>query len=143
MLVMKKTRILRNTFTIVGVLLALVQRLAGAATDQVLDYGETPLTVPIITTIDAPGAGHGHQQGTIALAINDVGTIAGHYFDSNPITHGFVRATDGGITPFDAPGGGTGPYQGTFVWGMNSEGTITGFFRDSSEIGRASCRERM
>src|SRR6476619_5967720 len=108
---MKKTKIFRNTFISVGVVLALVQRLASGATDPVLDRGHTPVAARIIT-FDAPEAGTGPQQGTIALAINDVGTVAGHYFDSHPITHGFVRATHGTFTSFDAPGGGTDPYQG-------------------------------
>ena len=67
--------------------------------------------------------------------INDVGTIAGYYYDSNLTTHGFVRAPDGTFTaPIDAPGGGTGPYQGTFTYGMNSGGWITGDVRDSSDV---------
>src|SRR6266516_2192595 len=110
---MKTQRILQSTFISVGVLFALVRLLAASSSDQVWDFGNTSLGSGIIT-FDAPEAGTGPQQGTLALAINDVGTIAGYYFDSNPITHGFVRsATDGTITPFDAPGGGTGPYQGT------------------------------
>src|SRR6476620_3904922 len=106
---MKKTKIFRNIFISVGILLALLQRLAVGATDHLLDYGETPLTVPIIT-FDAPDAGTGPQQGTLTYVINDRGTIAGYYFDSKTVTHGFVRATDGTIRTFDATGGGTGPY---------------------------------
>ena len=136
---MKNTKTLRNIFIGVGVLFALVQRLTVGATDHVLEYGETPLPVPIIT-FDAPEAGTGPQQGTIALAINDLGTIAGHYFDSHPITHGFVRAKDGTISKFDAPDGGTGPYQGTFTWGMNSVGAVTGSVRDSSDVFRGYVR---
>ena len=58
---MKKTKILRNTFIGVGMLFALVQRLAAGATGHVLDSGELPITIPIIT-FDAPGAGTGPQQ---------------------------------------------------------------------------------
>ena len=60
-----------------------------------------------------------------------MGTIAGYYFDANPVTHGFVRRTDGTFTTVDAPGGGTGPYQGTFTLSINPAGAITGFTRDA------------
>jgi hypothetical protein len=55
---MKKTKILRNTFISTALLLAFLQRLAVGATDHVLNYGETPLDVRIIT-FDAPDAGTG------------------------------------------------------------------------------------
>jgi hypothetical protein len=123
---MKKTKILRNIFISVGVFFALVQQLAAGASDHLVVYGETPLTLPIIT-VDAPGAGTGPFQGTVTYAINPMGTIAGYYFDSNTVTHGFVRATDGTFVTFDAPRGGTGPYQGTFTGAINPAGGITGF----------------
>lgn len=91
---MKKQRILQNTFISVGVLFGLVRLLAAGTHDGSLDLGDTPLGGGIIT-FDAPGAGTGPQQGTLTYVINDRGTIAGYYFDSNSITHGFVRATNG------------------------------------------------
>src|SRR5712691_3040774 len=100
---MQKQRILQNTFISVSVLLALTMLRAAGTSDCVLTFGKAPVGVGIIT-FDALGAGTGLQQGTLALAINDVGTIAGYYFDSNPITHGFARATDGTISKFDALG---------------------------------------
>jgi len=109
---MKRTNILRNAFISVGVLFALAQ-LEGAATNDSLRYfsntPSVPLSPPIIT-FDAPGAGTGPFQGTLAFAVNQAGTIAGFFFDSNTVTHGFVRGTDGIFITFDAPGGGTGPY---------------------------------
>src|ERR1700746_2551417 len=98
---MKNTKILRNLFISISVVLALVQRLSAGVSEQVTDWSDTPLDVPIIT-FDHPDAGTGPQQGTLTYAINDRGTIAGYYFDSKTVTHGFVRATDGTISTFDA-----------------------------------------
>ena len=77
----------------VGVLFALVGLLAADAGDSVLSISSSPLGAPppAIITFDAPGAGAGPFQGTLAFAINPGGTIAGYYFDPNPVTHGFVR----------------------------------------------------
>ena len=46
-----------------------------------------------ITTFDAPGAGTGPGQGSFPFseAINYAGAIAGAYFDSNNVVHGFLR----------------------------------------------------
>jgi hypothetical protein len=46
-----------------------------------------------ITTFDAPGAGTGPGQGSFVFseAINYAGAIAGAYFDSNNVVHGFLR----------------------------------------------------
>src|SRR5262249_32651539 len=131
-----QTKILRNTFIIVGVPFVLVRLLFAGTNDGALNSGNMPLAYPppAIITFDAPGAGTGPFQGTQSLAINPKGTIAGYFFDSNPVTHGFVRNTDGTITPFDAPGGGTGPYQGTFVLALTPLGAITGFTRDASDV---------
>jgi hypothetical protein len=42
------------------------------------------------TLLDAPGAGTGFQQGTIADGIDSSGRITGWYVDANNITHGFL-----------------------------------------------------
>jgi hypothetical protein len=46
-----------------------------------------------ITTFDAPGAGTGTFQGSFVFseAINNAGAIAGAYFDSSNVLHGFLR----------------------------------------------------
>ena len=109
-----KTTIFRNIFNIfisVGVLFASAPLLVGGLRDGVLDAGNTPFGLPIIT-FDAPGAGTGPNQGTFGYAINLGRTIMGFYLDASNVYHGFVRATDGGITTFNAPGAGTGPFQG-------------------------------
>ena len=132
-----KTKILRNTFIIVGVRFVLVRLLFAGTNDGVPNFGNMPLAhpPPAIITFDAPGAGTGPFQGTVTYAINPMGTIAGYFFDSDSVTHGFVRKPDGTfIAPIDAPGGGTGPYQGTFTASINPAGAITGFVIDSSYV---------
>src|SRR6266576_4828283 len=56
---------------------------------------------PPVITFDAPGAGTGSYQGTIATAISAAGVIAGYYFDSNWGCHGFVRNADVTVMAFD------------------------------------------
>ena len=55
------------------------------------------LSAQTITTFDAPGAGTGFFQGTIANSINPSGAIAGYYTDANYEVHGFLSAADGAI----------------------------------------------
>jgi len=93
-----------------------------------------------ITTFDAPGAGTGSGQGTVAGSINQDGVIAGDYVDPGGVEHGFVRAADGTITTFDATGAGTGPGQGTYPQGINPAGAISGLFLDASSVGHGFLR---
>jgi hypothetical protein len=44
-----------------------------------------------VTILDAPGAGTGFNQGTLARGINPGGQIAGFYTDGSGLSHGFVR----------------------------------------------------
>ena len=44
-----------------------------------------------ITLFDAPGAGTGYFQGTVAVSINAGRVITGFYVDSTGAWHGFVR----------------------------------------------------
>ncbi|HME89540.1 MAG TPA: hypothetical protein VKE30_10060 [Chthoniobacterales bacterium] len=97
-------------------------------------------TTTTITTFDAPGAGTGARQGTVAFGINPGGTIAGFFRDTNNARHGFVRTNDGMITVFDDPAAGTcsascgtiGNGQGTRAFAINPSGEITGFYTDNS-----------
>src|ERR1039457_178554 len=73
------------------------------------------------TTIDAPGAGTGPNQGTYAFSINTAGAITGYYIDTISVFHSFVRSPSGTLTTFDAPGAGTGAYQGTSAHSIRSE----------------------
>lgn len=43
-----------------------------------------------ITLFDAPGAGVGPAQGTVAASINPLGVITGYYIDANNVSHGFL-----------------------------------------------------
>ena len=51
-----------------------------------------------ITAFDAPGAGTGSGQGTIAFGIIAPGAIVGNYLDASNVYHGFLRASNGTIT---------------------------------------------
>jgi hypothetical protein len=86
------------------------------------------------TIFEASGAGTGKYQGTAPTCISTVETIAGIYFDSSNLAHGFVRLADGSITGFDAPGAGTGKNQGTFPISINTAGTIVGMYSDASNV---------
>jgi len=79
---------------------------------------------PPIITIDAPGA----TGGTVAMAINASGVIAGYYFASDG-THAFVRNTDGTFVSFDSPVG-----AGITPMSINNAGVITGFYGDPNFV---------
>src|SRR5579863_8850909 len=87
-----------------------------------------------IITFEAPGAGKGAGQGTIANEISPSGSITGEYIDARFVFHGYVRASDGIFTSFDAPGAGSGPYGGTNAWSINPAGAITGDDIDSNGV---------
>jgi len=93
---------------------------------------------PTIITFDAPGAGTGNLQGTVALAINPAGAITGLYYDASfYYPHGFLRGRDGTITTFDAPGA-----EGTSAVSINPAGAITGFYGDASRVIHGFLRAR-
>ena len=140
---MKRTNVLRNTFISVGVFFALAQLVGADMNDGLAHISSTP-SVPLsppITTFDALGAGTGPYQGTLPFAINPVGTIAGYYFDPNPVTHGFVRHADGTFTTFDAPGGAQALTKYLHP-GHQLCGAVTGNTRDSSDVGHGTCAPR-
>ena len=84
------------------------------------------------TTFDAPGAGTGTNQGTLAWDINPEGATAGIYMDGNNVTHGFVRSRRNEITSFDPPGSVyTYPCEETC---LSPDGTITGFYFDANNV---------
>jgi hypothetical protein len=95
-----------------------------------------------ITEFDAPQSGTGNGQGTIAYAIDDAGDVAGAYFDSGSVIHGFVRyARKGKITTFDASGAGTGFGQGTQANGIAANGAITGMYTDAGGVNHGFLRD--
>ena len=116
---------------------------AGAVTGYYLDAGGLAHSFVRaldgrITEFDVPGAGtDGSQgQGTYAEANNDAGVVTGQYYDSNDVSHGFVRAPDGKFTYFDAPGAGAdaASYEGTIPLAINAAGGITGAYIDSNWV---------
>ena len=98
-----------------------------------------------VKSFDAPGAGTDGdtQQGTIGVAINEFGTIAGEIRDSNDVRHGFLRHPDGTFTVFDHPDAGTNgaTEQGTKVEGMNLFGAVIGQYRDANNFDHPYIRE--
>ncbi len=91
-------------------------------------------------TFEAPGAGTGENQGTLAFNINPQGATAGIYYDASNAEHGFVRSPSGKITTFDAPDG----VGSTFVCEetcLNPEGAIAGDYTDVNGVGHGFVRE--
>lgn len=74
------------------------------------------------TEFDAPGAGTGWGQGTLAYQINASSEIVGYYIDSQYNDHGFVRTSDGTFTTFDIKGASTWPIK------INDHGMIGGSY---------------
>lgn len=60
---------------------------------------------------------------TRLLGINDSNIIAGSYFDSNNVEHGFYGTLDGNYTTFDFGGSSTG----TEIRGIGDDGSVDGF----------------
>ena len=115
-------------------------QLVPAATILVALAMLTSVSAQTITTFDAPGAGTGFLQGTLALNIDPSGTIIGFSIDANNVRHGFIRSRDGSFTIYDAPGAGTGAGQGTRAYSINPSGTITGHFTDSVNVAHGYVR---
>jgi uncharacterized membrane protein len=80
-------------------------------------------------------AGNSAGQGTAAQSINVEGEIAGFYFDSNNVSHGFVRTKGGHITTFDAPGA-----VATYAAQINPAGVIAGDYADASNLSHGYVR---
>ncbi|HTS34346.1 MAG TPA: hypothetical protein VMH04_01675 [Candidatus Solibacter sp.] len=93
------------------------------------------------TIVDAPGAGTGAYQGTLAAAetgLNSASAMTGPYIDANNAWHGYVRDPEGNITTFDAPGAS----QGTYPWGINEVGKTIGQYADANGVSHAFLRSR-
>ena len=80
--------------------------------------------------------------GAFPSSIDFNGDIAGTYFDSNGVIHGFLRTASGTITTFDASGAATTPVSGgtSFVFGtggmsINDSGIIAGGYIDVDSLG--------
>jgi uncharacterized membrane protein len=92
-----------------------------------------------ITSFDAPSAGSGNGQGTIATAINLRGQIAGGSHNvsmGRAVSRGFVREVNGAITDFDA----TEDAIYTDAYAINLEGWVAGIYYDASYVGHGFLR---
>lgn len=97
------------------------EKLARAAHPAAL----SPVQAAQFTTIDAPGAGTGSGQGTVAYAINSTGTIAGYYEDGSGNVFAFILA-NGSFTTFGVNGG------QALAYGINDKGDVSGTYFDTN-----------
>jgi hypothetical protein len=79
--------------------------------------------------IAAPGS-----TDTIPNAINNAGEIAGTWYDSAGLHHGFLRDAGGNYTSIDAAGAGTSEHQGTFGIVISPSGDVGGFYQDANDV---------
>ena len=84
-----------------------------------------------VTVFDPPGS-----ILTDPLAINNLGTVVGSFYDERYKRHGFVRTRDGQITTIDFPGA-----ISTQFFGINDLGAITGWYVDASFVAHGFLRE--
>jgi hypothetical protein len=92
------------------------------------------------TTINAPNAGTGAQQGTVVTAVNAAGDVVGFYLDTSNVVHGFVIPAGGTITLINATAAGTSAGEGTFPASINSSGVIVGGYIDSANAAHGFVR---
>jgi hypothetical protein len=83
------------------------------------------------TSFDAPGAGTGAMQGTVAIGINTAGTVIGTYLNSAGVAHGYLRTSGGTFTTITAPDAGTAKGFGTYALGIDTAGDVIGIYVDS------------
>jgi hypothetical protein len=90
------------------------------------------------TSFESPGADTtpNDYNGTFAQSINDLGVIAGFYYDAKGLSHGFVRSAEGAFTTFDVPGA----VNGSSPIYLNDAGTIVGYSLDVNLLFHAFLR---
>jgi hypothetical protein len=81
----------------------------------------------VYTTFDPPGS-----VNTYATCMSDNGMIAGNYYDSSNVSHGFVRAIDGTIASFD-PAGSVDTTAG-YARCINKDGWVAGSYEDANQV---------
>ncbi|MGI8435709.1 MAG: hypothetical protein ACR2NX_02230 [Chthoniobacterales bacterium] len=96
---------------------------AGAFAQQ-----QRPISIEVIASFDYPGEGNS----TSAQGINDQGDITGSYDDTNGVTRGFVRYSNGAfsepiVEPNDAAGF-------TFPRDINNSVTLGGTYADANDF---------
>jgi len=80
-----------------------------------------------IIKFNVPGAGTAARQGTVPVAINPKGWIAGYYIDSSYVVHGFLRSRKGKFTTIEPSGA-----VSSVAYSLNTAGDIAGSYADSS-----------
>lgn len=87
-------------------------------------------------TFDAPGADTtpGDFNGTgcfsdCPVGLNDWGVIAGSYWDSNNVQHGYLRTPEGSFVTIDPPGS-----VGTQPESINNAGVVVGYYLDANFV---------
>lgn len=83
---------------------------------------DLPARAATFTTFIVNGASE-----TFPAALDATNDIAGTWYDSGFVTHGFIRTGDGTITSFDPTGS-----TATSVHGMNDNQVVVGSFKDSN-----------
>jgi uncharacterized membrane protein len=83
----------------------------------------------------------GSTYGTGVALINDLGVIAGYYFDANNVGRGYQRTPDGRITDYNVPDSGTGAFEGSWVNALNVEGTAVGYVEDTNDLSHSFVRK--
>ena len=85
-----------------------------------------------ITTFDPPGSA-GSYYGTNVVYINDLGIVAGNYWQgTGNVSFGFEGIPSGIISAFQVPEAGTAAFEGAYMNAMNLEGTTVGYVTDSN-----------
>lgn len=87
-----------------------------------------------IQEFDAPLAGNGAFEGTIAASINDEGVVTGYVVDTNNLAYGFTRSPDGHFKVFNAPGAAVIPGEGTISFAINDLNAVTGDAYDANNV---------
>jgi len=92
-----------------------------------------------ITTFEPPGAVR-----TLPWSINDLGAVAGVYYDANNVQHGFVRRPDGSHDIFTLPGviQPLGQWWHAVPFDMNLAGEVAGTYIDANQIIHGFLRSR-
>jgi uncharacterized membrane protein len=88
-----------------------------------------------ITTFDPPNS----NPGSGAQSINDNGTVAGGFLDSNG-AHGYLRAPDGTFTTFDPTGSGV-QIEIVIPFQITASGAVAGTYTDISYVRHGFLRD--
>jgi len=86
-----------------------------------------------LTTLDAPQAGAGSNQGTGVGGISG-NAIVGTYTDANNVKHGFIDSA-GVYSTYDAPGAGQAAGDGTALYAVDGQNIVGAGYNGASTFG--------